>query len=274
MFNHVYQSQERLWLKPEWNNHIVQGVFSFRTGGVSETPFQSLNMGLHVRDNAASVIQNRELCARELSTSLESWVVAEQVHGNKVACVDETHRGLGSTDHRDAISGVDGLITDKPDVTLAVLSADCVPILFYDPVSSVIATAHSGWKGTLSHIAVMVIETMIEKYHSNLQDIRIILGPSIRRCCYEVSEEVASLMVEQFGKKIVTKGFYSKDHYWLGLQDCILQDLYCCGIKKEHIDDSGICTGCHVPLLFSHRKEKGKTGRIVGAIRLSESCCK
>jgi polyphenol oxidase len=270
VYNHVYHSGNSLWLRPKWNSGHVRSLFSFRAGGVSAAPFRSLNMGLHVGDDEASVIRNREICAGELLTSIESFVVAEQVHGNQVACIDETERGLGSVDHSGAISGVDGLITDRPGVTLAVLSADCVPVLLYDPVRKVIATAHSGWKGTLAHIVLVVIEKMVEKYHSNPADIHVSLGPSIRRCCYEVGESVAQPMMEQFGNKVVTRRFHAKGSYWLGLQACIVQDLFRYGIEKQHIDDCGICTSCHVPLLFSYRKEHGKTGRIMGAIRLSE----
>ncbi len=268
VFEDVYQSHDRLWLKPKWNSNAVCGLFSFRTGGVSDTPYDSLNLGLHVGDDVNQVIQNRRICAEELYGNLESWVVAEQVHGNKVACVDENHRGCGAKDHSSSILGVDGLITDKKDITLVVLSADCVPILFFDPVSNVIATAHSGWKGTLQHISAVVISTMAEKYHSNPRDIHVHLGPSIRKCCYEVNEAVAFPMMEQFGSRVLMKRFYAKDRYLLSLQDCIIQDLQKCGIEQNHIDDCGVCTGCHVPLIFSHRKEHGKTGRLAGAIRL------
>lgn len=269
MFRDVHQSNGCLWLKPKWNCSGVFSLFSFRMGGVSASPYTSLNMGLHVGDDTQNVLLNRELCAHELRGDLTSWVNAEQVHGNQISCVDESYRGSGAFSHETAILGVDGLITDRRDITLAVLAADCVPILFYDPVRGVIATAHSGWKGTLSHISSTMVRTMADKYKSKPSDIRVILGPSIRKCCYEVSATVALPMMEQFGNKVALKGFYIEGHWYLGLQDCIRQDLRESGIKEENIDDCGICTGCHVPYLFSHRKENGHTGRLVGAIRLS-----
>ncbi len=269
MFSDVVTSSGRLWLKPRWCSSTVSGLFSFRIGGVSDSPFQSLNMGFHVGDNEGDVIANRKFCANQLGEELQSWVVSEQIHGSQVACVDETYCGSGAFEHESAIRGVDALITNVRHVTLAVLAADCVPVLLYDPVHAVIATAHSGWKGTFAHIVCKVVQTMHEEYGSNPKDIEISLGPSIRKCCYEVSDPVALPMVDAFGAKVAIRRFLKENHWFLGLQDCIILDLLSCRIEKRNIHDCGICTACHESILFSHRKSGGQTGRLVGSIALS-----
>ncbi|MCL6444778.1 MAG: polyphenol oxidase family protein, partial [Alicyclobacillus sp.] len=140
---------EPIWIKPSWPIEIARGLFSFRTHGVSEGPFASLNVGYHVPDQPDAVTENRRRIARELGGDLEDWVVAEQVHGTHVAVVHQAHRGQGATPALSPVPGVDALVTQEPGLTLVVMSADCVPMLFFDPVQRAIGVAHSGWKGTV-----------------------------------------------------------------------------------------------------------------------------
>lgn len=256
-----------LGIMPQWPINGARGLFSFRHGGVSGSPFARLNVGLHVGDDEGVVRINRERCANILGVSLPSFVFAEQPHGHRVAVVDEMHRGCGALDVSTAIADVDALVTQSSEVTLAVIVADCVPILFYDPVRRVVATAHSGWKGTLNHISRNVIETMTSSFGCYPKDVLACIGPSIRRCCYEVDEKVAYPMQQTFGRRIVTPRFGVAGKWWLSLQSAVKQDLHMAGVQA--IWDYGLCTSCRTNDLFSHRKELGQTGRFLGAIRLT-----
>lgn len=257
-----------VWIHPDWPGDVVRGLFSFRTHGVSPQPYSSLNVGYHVSDNPDKVRQNRLICATALGGELSDWVVPEQVHGVGVAVVDETYAGQGALPASQPVHQVDALVTNRPGLALVVMSADCVPILFFDPVRHVVAAAHSGWKGTVGHIAKCVVETMTSTFGTHPSDIDIWLGPSIRRCCYEVDDTVAVPVHDAFGGGPLVRRHQSPGKYWLSLHACIRQDLLASGVARNHIHDTGVCSGCRTSVLFSHRMERGKTGRFLGAVRL------
>lgn len=258
-----------IWIRPDWPLHVVRGLFSFRHGGVSTGDYHSLNVGLHVGDRPDCVIQNRRLCADQLGSTLDEWVVAEQVHGTTVAVVDEGQAGRGAYDATSAVAGADALVTDVPGITLVVMAADCVPLLFFDRRRRAVAAAHSGWKGTVGHIAQRVIETMARTYGTDPADVEVWLGPSIRRCCYEVSDAVAQPVMREFGKAYLIPRFNAPGKYWLSLQSCICKDLVDAGVPPSQIVDCGVCTSCQSTRLFSHRADAGRTGRQLAAIRLT-----
>lgn len=257
-----------IWIRPDWPAHRVRGAFSFRTGGVSDTPYHSLNVGYHVGDTAESVTENRRRCAEGVGASLSEMVVPAQVHGAAVAVVTDADRGRGSTGDADALPDVDAVVTDVPGVMLTVMAADCVPMLFFDPRRGVIGAAHSGWRGTVSHIAPKVVRAMRDTYDCRPQDVDVWLGPSIRRCCYEVDDRVAEPVRAEFGGKPLIVRHARPGKYLLSIQACILADLFACGVDVHHVHDVGVCTACHTDVLFSHRAEQGRTGRLLGAVRL------
>ncbi|MCL6598341.1 MAG: peptidoglycan editing factor PgeF [Alicyclobacillus macrosporangiidus] len=259
-----------VFVHPEWPADQAQGLFSFRVGGVSEPPFDSLNVGMRVSDRPEAVIRNRQLCAERLGGGVDDLVIGQQVHGAQVAVVGPESRGRGARDADTAIPGVDALVTDCPGLILAVMAADCVPVLFFDPVRRAVGAAHSGWKGTVHHVARRVVETMQEVYRTNPEDLDVWIGPSIRRCCYEVDEPVIQAVYRAFARPPVLRRFGCPGKYWLSLQDCIRMDLMRVGVRADRIHDTGICTHCHPRMLFSHRADRGKTGRQMGAVRLQQ----
>lgn len=260
------------WIEPRWSKGSVRGLFSLRHGGFSKAPFDTLNMGLHVGDEEYLVIRNRQTISRAMNVSLDDWVAGTQVHGAEVFRVERAHRGAGSRSEADAIPGVDGLMTNERGIVLSVFAADCVPILFYDKTRQVIATAHSGWKGTAEHIVIRVVEAMKSQYACRAQDIQIALGPSIRRCCYEVDNRVIEPMANIFGRHVFTPRVHRPQHALLSLQDAIRQDALKVGILPRNIEDTGICTSCRSDEVFSHRKDGGRTGRLVGILTLLDRC--
>lgn len=258
-----------IWLDTLWSDAaVVHGAFSFRKGGYSQIPFAENNIGLHVGDEEKTVIANRLGCAEVIGGSLNDWVVPEQVHGTRVQVVTDEHRGRGSTSHAETLRGVDGLVTNIPGITLVVMAADCVPVLFYDPVTRSTGAAHSGWKGTVGHICKEVLSVMKAQYGARTEDIQVTLGPSIRQCCYEVNHVVQAPVTQQFGSKPLMRRLHHPNKFMLSLQACIRFDLESAGVPLAQIEDTGVCTSCHTDLLFSHRAEDCRTGRQLGAVCL------
>jgi polyphenol oxidase len=261
--------KDDIWLRPAFVDEFVSAGYSFRQGGFSDSPFEGLNLGFHVGDDPQKVAQNRTYVAQCGFGPVDEWVVAKQVHGNGVAVVGQAERSQGALADVLPVPDCDGLVTNEPDTTLVVLTADCVPVLFYDPVHHAIGAAHSGWKGTTLHIVQQVILHMNFLYHTEPKDLQVSIGPSIRRCCYEVDDKVAEPVREEFGAQYLVPRFQAPGKYFLSLQACIKSDLRKMGVPTANIDDVGVCTACHTDVLFSHRAENGRTGRQSGLIRLN-----
>ena len=166
-------------------------AFSTRVGGVSQGPFASLNLGMHVGDDSQTVLINRQRLSHALGISLDEWVTAEQVHGGAVAVVTDSHRGRGAFSKELAVPGVDGLVTNTPGTWLVCFYADCVPMVFWDIAKGVVGIAHAGWRGALTNIGGAVVRAMQERFGSPVGEIRALIGPAIGPCCYEVGEDEA-----------------------------------------------------------------------------------
>ncbi|GGI97316.1 laccase domain protein [Alicyclobacillus cellulosilyticus] len=257
-----------IWWQPRWSDDGARGLFSFRVHGMSRFPYASLNVGLHVGDRTEHVVANRNRCAQALGVPLTHWVFAEQVHGTQVAVVGRADCGAGSDGHVPPIPGADALITGEPGVVIAVMAADCVPVLLYDRRNRVVAAVHSGWRGTVGHIVVKTLARMREVFGTATTDVEAWLGPSIRRCCYEVDRAVASQVAAAFGERFVMRRRGRADRFLVGLAQCIRADLTRAGVPGEQVRDSGVCTSCRVDVLFSHRAEGGRTGRQLAAVCL------
>lgn len=262
----VGEANGRQWVHPQQATGSVLAAFSCRMGGESSGSFASLNVGLHVGDDPSRVLQNREQCAAYLGVPLDRFVFAEQVHGSAIAVVTDEHAGRGARNLATAIPGIDALVTNQKGLALAILVADCVPVLLWDEVRSVVAAVHSGWRGTVAHLAAKTMTVMQDQFGTNPSDVRVALGPSIRRCCYEVDDVVLDQVKGEFSRPV----FYPSarpQHAYLSLMDCIREDLDKSGVLPDHVEDEGICTSCHHNLFFSYRKE-GRTGRSLAVVCL------
>jgi len=217
----------------------VTAAFSTRLGGVSEGVFASLNPGIFSADSKENIEKNLSLICDELGVTRESLVFNHQVHGADVTDVTSVKM---CSDIRDA----DCFVTALSDVTLTCITADCVPILFFDPVRKVIATAHAGWRGTVKGSQKAALDAMLG-YGSNTSDILVEIGPCISAAAYEVSEDVAS----QFDTSAVITT-YEKPH--IDLRRANADILIACGIKPENIKISDLCTFEREDMFFSHRR--------------------
>lgn len=253
----------------------ITAGFSTRIGGVSQAPYSTLNLGLHVNDNHGDVVRNRERLAEAIGQSFTSFTYAEQVHGKDIAIVSLDEQGRGRDSREEALQAKDGFITKEKDIVLCAQFADCVPLFFYDPIQRVVALAHAGWKGTVLNISMATISLMTHTFGSRPSDIRAVIGPSIGVCCYEVDQTVASrvrLVFEETqlsteDQEAIIKG-KGNEKYMLNLQLLNQKLIEQAGILSSHIEVTQLCTSCRTDLFFSHRKEGGSTGRMIAWIGL------
>ncbi|MCA0969356.1 peptidoglycan editing factor PgeF [Halobacillus litoralis] len=244
------------------NPSLISGLTT-RQGGVSGSPFDSLNMGLHVNDRDEDVIANRRLIADEVGIPLERWVMGEQVHGIQVKRVDKEDLGKGTLSLDTAVSGVDGLITNQKDVLLTAFYADCVPLYFMEPTSGWIGIAHAGWKGTVHGMAKAMIDQMVVE-GASLDRLKMAVGPCIGRNHYEVDEHVMNHIPPEWRDEVLTP--VDDSHAMLDLKALNTSLALQAGLRKENVQASRICTYEEERLLYSHRRDQGKTGRMLGFI--------
>lgn len=249
---------------------LVSHGFTTRRGGVSNRPFDDLNLAFHVGDYSEHVIINRKAVAAALEFAPEKLVVAEQVHGDRIKVVTANHTGMGALDYASAIPATDALITNVPGIPLGTFYADCVPVLILDPKSRAIGMAHAGWKGTALKIAQKTVLRMSEAFATRPVDCIIGIGPSIGPCCYEVE----NLVYREFDREyedtttFLTSGLNKK--WQLNLWQANLSQLLEIGIRQEKVDISRICTCCNKKLHFSYRGDEGRTGRMGAFMMLRE----
>ncbi len=243
---------------PRFDALGVKHIFTTRNGGVSKGCFASLNFAEgsgDVTDSTENVMANYELAARVFGLHKEDVCRSYQDHSANVAVCDEAMRGLGISKPRFE-TGTDGLVTNVKGLILSVRTADCVPVLLCDRDAGVIAAVHSGWRGTAGKIGANAVQKMIA-LGANAQNITAAIGPCAGACCYEVGEELKQYFEpECFGY------FCGKLH--LDLVKANRQVLVECGINKDNIYDSGLCTVCDGTHFYSHRRD-GKNRGVMGA---------
>ncbi|NLT15365.1 MAG: peptidoglycan editing factor PgeF [Clostridiales bacterium] len=246
----------------------VTHAFTTRLGGVSGGIFKSLNLGQNTGDEPACVRRNYELLGSALGIDTAGFVFTRQVHGTNI-------RHVSKKDMLPVFSPVpyeaDGLITAEKDVPLVIFSADCVPILLYDPAGCAIGAVHAGWRGTVRNIAGKAVEEMVRELGSYPHDIRAAIGPCISVCCYETDGDVADAVNRVLGRDasgyVIPRG--KKYHTDLKGINCLL--LMRAGLKPENISVSPECTSCSSGKYWSHRVTNGKRGSQASLIMMKGS---
>jgi polyphenol oxidase len=240
---------------------LVHGVFT-RHGGVSPAPWDSLNMGGYIGDDLEHTYLNRVRAFDALGRDPESVFDVWQVHSTDVICSNAPRPR--DVPHQKA----DAILTNNPAITLFMRFADCVPVLFYDPVKRVVGLAHAGWRGTVKQVVTATVEKMVSVYDCRPTDIRAGIGPSIAAHHYEVGANVVEQAQETFGRHadafLLSKNGAAHFDLWAANRFLLEQ----AGVRQ--IEVSGLCTACHPEDWFSHRGEQGKTGRFGALIALKE----
>ena len=169
-----------------------------RSGGVSSGPYATLNLSLGVGDDPGHVLENRRRLAAAFGATPGDFVFARQVHGAGVAIVAEADRGSGARSLDDAIPGADALVTTSPGIVLAILTADCVPIVLHDPVAGVLACVHAGWRGTVARITAATL-TAMQGLGTRPSDVIAGIGPAVGADRYQVGPDVHQAVTRSFG---------------------------------------------------------------------------
>lgn len=236
---------------------LVQAVFG-RQGGVSPAPYASLNMSISTGDSLHNVRENRRRAYQAVGVAETPIATLWQVHGAQVVVVNHTAC--------DSDTQADALVTNNPAISLFLRFADCVPILFYDPVQHAIGIAHAGWRGTVNGVQCATVQAMQREYGSRPTDIIACIGPSIGPDIYAVGTEVEQAVLSAVGTTaglVLDKG--TKRH--LDLWQTNARMLRQCGV--EQIEIAELCTYTHSDLFFSHRAHGPTTGRFGALLKLA-----
>lgn len=243
---------------------IVAG-FSTRNGGVSRAPYNSLNLGLNTEDLQASVDGNRSTFARSFDLQPHQLLTVKQVHGKDLLIIDEPNLDLT---HFLSLE-VDAIITDQPGFMIGVLVADCFPVLLWDPVKNVIAAVHVGWRGAADGILQKTIEALRDHFSCDVVQLKAAIGPGIGAHKYEIDRPVRDAFRQGSGFWSQISTEVSLGRWQLDIALSSRLQLEQAGLQANNIDQAAECTCCHSELLFSYRRDKGKTGRQIGFIKLS-----
>lgn len=238
--------------------------FSARTGGVSRGFFDSLNLSFTRPESRENVMENYVRFCRAADIPFGSMVMDNYEHETTVRKVGAADAGRGYL--REPLPPCDGLVTDDPTITLVTGHADCMAFFCIDPVKRCVGLAHAGWRGALGRIGGCVIAEMTEHYDSDPNDVLVAVGPSICAECFEVGRNVAELFEKGFpGLRCVIEKEGSKPH--VNLWTVARRQFLDAGVLPEHFSIFGVCTA-ETPLLYSHRRDKGRTGGMAAYLRI------
>lgn len=243
------------------DNAVDHAIFS-RKGGSSVGAYSSFNLGGTCGDKPEAVAANHEklfqVFGRPYSSRFDVW----QVHGKTILFGDQPRPP--EKKH----SPADGIFTDKPEVTLVMRFADCVPLVFFDPIRRVVGIVHAGWQGTLLRIGEEAVSAIEKRYGSVAADLRVGIGPSICGECYQIGEDVRGQFLKAWGVEADQYIYRRPDGLFLDLWAANEAVLRRSGV--EQIENSRICTAENLDTWYSYRKEKGVTGRFAVVIALKD----
>jgi YfiH family protein len=231
----------------EWPESTALGAtvaVTTRHGGVSDGPYGSLNLGLHVGDDPHRVIVNRERAARAFGVELKDVVFAEQVHGTHVSVVGHTEQGRGARGTDDAIPSTDILVTTTLDTTLAILVADCVPLALLDPDARVLAAVHAGWRGTAANASGRAVNAMCE-LGARPERVVAFIGPGAHPAHYQIDVEVYRALTAAVDPHPLPPEVARPDgpgHWRVDLMAANRHQLMLAGVTPGHILDCGVTT--------------------------------
>ena len=227
--------------------------------------FKANREALEIRDYEKNVNNYKELC-KAIKLNSDNLIKANQAHTDNILCVDKFEKN----EKIDTIEKSDGLITNTKGIVLATTNADCILLLFFDPVKKVIANVHSGWKGTLQRISEKTVGKMVENYGCKPKDIIVCICPSIRKCHFEVGKDVKELFFNEFKNlENINEFIINKENKWfidtVLINKLILKKM---GILEENIEDSNICSVCNKDMIHSYRAEGESYGLATAVIGL------
>jgi YfiH family protein len=241
-------------------------AFSTRLGGTSEPPYASLNLGFGTGDSRSCVLRNRARFAQAIGFLPDDLMTLRQVHGNRVIVLTEASdlplaRGTPG----------DGLITNCFDLPLAVITADCFPVVLTIPSLPAVGILHVGRKGTAARIVTAAIALMCQEFDVSPKSVFAAIGPGIGRCCYEVDDASAEPFLTQFGADVGVYWPSRPGHLYLDLQQAILLHLCAGGVSSTQVWSANLCTACHPEWFYSYRRDGPRSGRMLNVVMIETS---
>jgi YfiH family protein len=231
---------------------LDHAVFT-RLGGVSLPPYASLNLGHSVGDDPLAVETNHQRICQALHIQRSQIVTCHLTHSSHVWVVTAADKGR-------VVGKGDAMVTADPGVYLGMRFADCVPILLHDPQRRAVGLAHAGWRGTALNVTTAVVQAMVGELGCSPQTMTAVIGPAIGACCYQVGEEVIQAVGAAMGQDGPT--LFSRRngrHAYFDLWEANRRQLAAAGVGRVVV--AGLCTACRTDHFFSHRGERGHTGR-------------
>ncbi|MCI8869059.1 MAG: peptidoglycan editing factor PgeF [Lawsonibacter sp.] len=243
--------------------------FSTRLGGVSPAPWDSLNLGAARGDEAERVAENfRRFCAAAGCDSA-ALVKNRQVHGDRVRAV--TRADIMASPDAPGVFEADALVTDVPGVCLTVFSADCIPVLLFDPVRRAAGAAHAGWRGSALGVAARTAEELCTRWGCAPEDILAAVGPGISACCFETRADVPQALRRGLGAEAedCIRPLPGGDKFSVDLKRANVRWLLRAGLRPEHIAVCSACTACSGEEFWSHRRLGERRGSMAAVIQLT-----
>ena len=239
-------------------------AFTTRFGGVSCGVYKSLNLAQRAGDDIEDVKENYNLLCDSLGICTDDIVCSSQVHGINIRVVTRDDRGFlfKPNPHQ-----ADGLITQTPGVALLVYTADCVPVLLYDPVKKAVGAVHAGWRSTVANITGIAVQKMVDEFECSPSNIRAAIGPCISKCCFETDSDVADALYEALDRDAENCMTKIGSKYFVDLREANRLMLTEAGLNDISISDE--CTSCCPDKYWSHRKTQGQRGSQAAVIVIS-----
>lgn len=244
----------------------VTAFSSTRAGGVSQGQFAEFNINGYCGDDPVAVAANRESLCRVLDLSISDLVMPHQVHGTEILRIDSDFRLLPASNRQSLLEGKDALITNVPRLCIGVSTADCIPVLLFDPERLAVGAVHAGWRGTVASIVLKTVGQMRLHFGSEAGNLRAVIGPGISLRHFEVGDEVYTAFREAGFEMSRLAQRYEKWH--IDLWECNRQQLLMAGVAEENIMVLGSCTYADNEKWFSARRQGVHSGRIFSGIFL------
>ena len=278
---HLYNIGEALELKTtegfaKFDNGTVVAFSTTRHGGASQGRYGELNINPYCGDDMTAIGDNRSALCHELGIDDSHLVLPHQVHGIKCLKVDSTFFSASPSERQRLLEGYDALMTDLKGVCIGVSTADCIPVLVYDPRRHVTAAIHAGWRGTVARIVEKTLLAMKASYCTVTEEAVAIIGPGISLKNFEVGQEVydtfaaAGFEMGDMAKRFPCKDDPQKEKWHIDLPLCNKLQLMHAGVREQNILCSDICTYDNADDFFSARRLGINSGRIYTGIMIKQ----
>jgi len=242
-----------------------------RHGGCGQGNYASFNCTPYTGDDVACIRKNQEILRESLPQPPEELIIPYQVHGTQSFVIDKKYRQATEQERYAMLQGIDALITREPGCCICVSTADCIPILLYDPNRRVVAAIHAGWRGTVNRILHRTIETMRTLFHTDEKNLIACIGPGISLSAFEVGDEVYEAFQENgFPMKYISEWKPETHKYHIDLWAANRLQLLDLGVPSSQVETAGICTFSQQEDFFSARRLGIKSGRILSGIIINK----